>query len=68
MVFDTKTWLKAVVINYDRGQPYLLQYVLKEKEIDNLTNLIDALTDLRIEAAMDARDNNSGSFNSRGDE
>jgi hypothetical protein len=52
MVFDTKTWLKAIVIKYDRGQPYLLQYVLEDEELDNLTKLIDALSELRIDEAI----------------
>ena len=52
MVFDTKTWLKAIVIKYDRGQPYLLQYVLEDEELDNLTKLIDALSTLRVDEAL----------------
>jgi len=52
MVFDTKTWLKAIVIKYDRGQPYLLQYVLEDEELDNLTKLIDALSQLRVDEAI----------------
>jgi len=52
MVFDTKTWLKAIVIKYERGQPYLLQYVLDNEELDNLTKLIDALSQLRIDEAI----------------
>ena len=52
MVFDTKTWLKAIVIKYEVGQPYLLQYVLEEQELDNLTKLIDALSQLRIDEAI----------------
>jgi len=52
MVFDTKTWLKAIVIKYERGQPYLLQYVLDNEELDNLTKLIDALSELRIDEAI----------------
>jgi len=52
MVFDTKTWLKAIVIKYDKGQPYLLQYVLEDEELDNLTKLIDALSQLRIDEAI----------------
>jgi len=52
MVFDTKTWLKAIVIKYERGQPCLLQYVLDNEELDNLTKLIDALSQLRIDEAI----------------
>jgi len=52
MVFDTKTWLKAIVIKYDKGQPYLLQYVLDEEELNNLTQLIDALSTLRVDEAI----------------
>jgi hypothetical protein len=52
MVFDTKTWLKAIVIKYEGGQPYLLQYVLDNEELDNLTKLIDALSELRIDEAI----------------
>ena len=52
MVFDTKTWLTSIVIKYDKGQPYLLQYVLEDEELDNLTKLIDALSQLRIDEAI----------------
>jgi len=52
MVFDTKTWLKAIVIKYEKGQPYLLQYVLEDEELNNLTKLIDALSQLRIDEAI----------------
>jgi len=52
MVFDTKTWLKAIVIKYEKSQPYLLQYLLEEQELDNLTKLIDALSQLRIDEAI----------------
>jgi len=52
MVFDTKTWLNAIVINYNEGQPLLLQYVLDDEELNNLTKLIDALSQLRIDEAI----------------
>ena len=52
MIFDTKTWLKAIVISYKKGQPYLLQYILDEEELNNLTKLIDSLSQLRIDEAI----------------
>jgi hypothetical protein len=52
MIFDTKEWLNAIVINYKEGQPLLLQYVLDDEELNNLTKLIDALSQLRIDEAI----------------
>ena len=52
MMFDTKTWLKSLVIKYDKGQPYLLQYVLDDEELGNLTKLVNALSKLRVDEAL----------------
>jgi len=61
MVFDTKTWLNAIVIKYNEGQPLLLQYVLDDEELNNLTKLIDALSQLRIDEAIADRTLKGGS-------
>jgi hypothetical protein len=53
MVFDTKTWLKATAIKYSKGQPYLLQYILNDEELDTLAKLIDALSDYRVSEALE---------------
>jgi|TARA_B110000902_G_C14063062_1_gene496277 hypothetical protein len=53
MIFDTKTWLKSIVIGYKNGVPHLLQYVINDKETDNLTKLIDSLSEFRVAEALD---------------
>lgn len=52
MVFDTLTWLRSVVVSYKQGAPHLLQYSLKDDELINLGQLIDALTAARVEEAL----------------
>jgi len=52
MTFDTKTWLKSIVLKYDKGQPYLLQYILDDEELNSLTELVDSLSEYRINEAI----------------
>tara|TARA_B110000503_G_C7081389_1_gene385309 strand:- start:63 stop:272 length:210 start_codon:yes stop_codon:yes gene_type:complete len=52
MVFDTLTWLRSTVIKYEKGVPTLLQYVLSDKEIITLGQLVDALSAARVEEAI----------------
>jgi len=52
MLFNTKTWLETLVIDYDKGQPVLVKYILKDEEINRLTKLVDELSILRIEEAF----------------
>jgi hypothetical protein len=53
VVFDTKTWLKSTALKYVKGQPYLLQYLLDDSELDQLAKLIDALSDYRVSEALE---------------